>query len=127
MILSDSGHFFFGGHFNGFGRFSFRFRFRAHRVRVGCVLIAIQQTDWWQSVDAKVLIQQVTSADVVRAMRALVRSTSRTVKLSVVDVLTLVVTDVRASAAAESSSGARLLLNMLFHLTNANSFRKNFH
>jgi hypothetical protein len=59
-------------------------------------------------VDAEVLIQQMPPADIVGALRTLVRCTPRPVELPVVNVLALVVTDVRARAATESSTGIRL-------------------
>jgi hypothetical protein len=59
-------------------------------------------------VDAEVLIQQMPPADVVGALRTLVRRTPWPMELPVVNVLALVVTDVRARAATESSPGTRL-------------------
>lgn len=63
--------------------------------------------------NAEMLIQQVPPADVVRALRTFVGRASRTVELSMINVLALVVTDVRTRGATESFSGTLLFRNII--------------
>jgi hypothetical protein len=98
MISSSGHHHFVVRHFNGLGGFGFRFGFgfRPDGIRIGRVVITVQEADGRQAVEAEVLIQQMPPADVVGALRTLVRCTPRPMELPVVNVLALVITGLRA-------------------------------
>jgi hypothetical protein len=73
MISSSGHHHFVVRHFNGLGGFGFGFGFRPDGIRIGRVVITVQEADGRQAVDAEVLIQQMPPADVVGALQTLVR------------------------------------------------------
>lgn len=102
-------------HINGFSSFRLRFGFRADGIRIRRVVITVQQANRRQTVNAEMLIQQVPPADVVRALRTFVGRASRTVELSMINVLALVVTDVRTRGATESFSGTLLFRNIILN------------